>query len=81
MSFGYGAHGAAPQRSLTASGLDDPRSVMTTTGSADLLLGRSGILTVQVVWSGQRTDAVRPPTVAMMRPDGLRKPEPLTSTD
>ena len=71
----------ATQRSLKASGFDVPLSVMTTTGSVDLPLCRDGILTVQVVGSGQRTDAVRPPTVALMRPDGLRRPEPRTSTD
>jgi hypothetical protein len=72
---------SATQRSLKASGFDVPLSVMTTTGSVDLPPRRDGILTVQVVWSGQRTDAARPPTVALMRPDGLRKPEPRTSTD
>ena len=49
----------AAQRSRKSSGFDVPLSVMTTTGSEDLLPGRSGIVTVQVVWSGQR-DGCRP---------------------
>ena len=68
------------QLSVKVSGFEEPPSVTITTGTVAAVAAWGGIVTVQVVWSGQLTEAVRPPTVAPMRPEGLRKPEPLTTT-
>ncbi len=66
---------------MNVSGLDGPPSVTITTGSVVAGPVWGGMANVQVVWSGQLTEAVWPFTVALMLPDGLRKPEPLTTTD
>lgn len=54
------------QLSVNVSGLDEPPSVTITTGTAVAVPIWGGIVTVQVVWSGQLTEAVWPPTVALI---------------
>jgi hypothetical protein len=48
------------------SGLDAPLWVAMTIDTGIAFPVRGGIVTVQVVWSGQSTGAVLPPTVALM---------------
>lgn len=59
---------------------DVPESVVMATGAVELGPGSGGMTTEHVVWSGQATVAVCPPTRALMWPEELKKFDPVTVT-
>ncbi len=64
---------------MKARGFDVPESVVMVTWADEAVPGFGG-MTVQVVWSGQATCVIWPPTCALMWPDELKKLDPVTVT-
>jgi hypothetical protein len=61
-------------------GFDVPESVVMVTGAEEADPGFGGMTTVQVVWSGQATGVIWPPTCALIWPDELKNLDPVTVT-